>query len=153
MFLSTKEYSHDVGLSACFRQWRAHSHCNQLHGYALGVKFTFGAVELDSTGWVVDFGSLKSLKGWLQDTFDHTLLVSEDDPKLQVLLDLDRVHGIAKVVVVPACGCEKFAELIFECTEIWLKDNGYAPRVKLIAVEVKEHGANSAIKLAEGAHL
>lgn len=153
MFLSTKEYSHDIGLSACFRQWKAHSHCNQLHGYALGVKFTFGAVELDSTGWVVDFGSLKSLKGWLQDTFDHTLLVSEDDPKLRVLLDLDRVHGVAKVVEVPACGCEKFAEMIFECTEIWLKDNGYAPRVKLIAVEVKEHGANSAIKLAEGAHL
>ena len=153
MFLSTKEYSHDVGLSACFRQWRAHSHCNQLHGYALGVKFTFGAVELDSTGWVVDFGSLKSLKQMLQDTFDHTLLVAEDDPKLEVFKQLDEWHGVARVVVVPACGCEKFAEMIFECTEIWLKDNGYAPRVRLLAVEVKEHGANSAIKLAEGAHL
>ena len=153
MFLSTKEYSHDIGLSACFRQWRAHSHCNQLHGYALGVKFTCGAVELDSTGWVVDFGSLKSLKQTLQDTFDHTLLVAEDDPKLEIFKQLDDLHGVARVVVVPACGCEKFAEMIFEVTEIWLKDNGYAPRVKLIAVEVKEHGANSAIKLAEGATL
>lgn len=153
MFLSTKEYGHEIGLSACFRQWRAESHCNQLHGYALAVKFTFGAVELDCRNWVVDFGSLKSLKGWLQDTFDHTLLVAEDDPKLEVLKQLDEWHGLAKVVVVPACGCEMFASMIFECTEIWLKDNGYAPRVKLIAVEVKEHGANSAVKLAEGASL
>jgi 6-pyruvoyltetrahydropterin/6-carboxytetrahydropterin synthase len=151
MFLSTKEYGHEIGLSACFRQWKAHSHCNQLHGYALAVKFTFGALELDNTNWVVDFGSMKSLKSMLQDTFDHTLLVAEDDPKIDILLQLDRCHGVAKVVVVPACGCEKFAEIIFECAEIWLKDNGFAPRVKLLAVEVKEHGANSAIKLAEGA--
>lgn len=152
MFLSTKEYGHEIGLSACFRQWKAHSHCNQLHGYALAVKFTFGAVELDSTGWVVDFGSMKSLKQMLQDTFDHTLLVAEDDPHIKTLQQLNAL-GIARVVEVPACGCEKFAEMIFDCTEVWLKDNGYAPRVKLIAVEVKEHGANSAIKLAEGAHL
>jgi 6-pyruvoyltetrahydropterin/6-carboxytetrahydropterin synthase len=152
MFISTKEYGHELGLSACFRQWRAESHCRLLHGYALAVKLTFGAVELDVRNWVVDFGSLKSLKQILQDTFDHTLLVAEDDPWLHKLKELE-IYGLARVVVVPACGCEKFAEMIFEVTEIWLKDNGYIPRVKLIAVEVKEHGANSAIKLAEGAQL
>lgn len=152
MFISTKEYGHEVGLSCCFRQWRAHSHCSKLHGYALAVKFTFGAVELDQTNWVVDFGSLKSLKQMLQDTFDHSLLVAYDDPQLKVIKELGRL-GIANVVEVPACGCEMFASMIFECAEIWLKDNGYGPRVKLLAVEVKEHGANSAIKLAEGAHL
>lgn len=152
MYLSTKQYGHEIGLSACFRQWRAESHCSLLHGYALAVKFTFGAVELDVRNWVVDFGSLKSLKGMLEDTFDHTLLVAEDDPQLEVFKQLEQ-HGVARVVVVPACGCEMFADMIFECTEIWLKDNGYAPRVKLLAVEVKEHGANSAIKLAEGAPL
>ncbi len=152
MFLSTKQYGHEIGLSACFRQWRAESHCNQLHGYALAVKFTFGAIELDCRQWVVDFGSLKSLKQILQDTFDHTLLVAEDDPKLEVFKALEH-EGVARVVVVPACGCERFADMIFEVTEVWLKDNGYSPRVKLIAVEVKEHGANSAIKLAEGAML
>lgn len=145
MYLSTKQYGHDIGLSACFRQWRAESHCNQLHGYALAVKFIFGAEELDVRNWVVDFGSLKSLKGMLEDTFDHTLIVAEDDPKLEVFKQLGE-HGVARVVVVPSCGCEMFAEMIFECTEVWLKDNGYAPRVKLISVEVKEHGANSAIK-------
>lgn len=147
-YRSTKTFGHELGLSACFRQWRADSHCRLLHGYALAVTFVFEADELDVRNWVVDFGSLKSLKQMLQDTFDHTLLVAEDDPYKPELQSLGRL-GLARVVVVPACGCEKFAEMIYECTKQWLHDNGYSPRCKLVSVEVKEHGANSAIYIGE----
>lgn len=143
-FRSTKTYGHEIGLSACFRQWRAESHCKLLHGYALAVRFEFEADELDVRNWVVDFGSLKSLKGWLEDTFDHTLLVANDDPMRHELAKLDAC-GLARVVWVDATGCEAFAKLIHECAEVWLRDNGYAPRVRMASVEVKEHGANSAI--------
>lgn len=143
-YRSTKTYGHEIGLSAAFRQWRAESHCRLIHGYALAVRFEFEAEELDVRNWVVDFGSLKSLKGWLEKTFDHTLLVAEDDPELELLRVLHN-RGIADVRVVPATGCERFAEMIFGATEVWLKDNGYTPRVRLASVEVKEHGANSAI--------
>lgn len=143
-FRSTKTYGHDIGLSAAFRQWRAESHCHLIHGYALAIRLEFEAEELDVRNWVVDFGSLKSLKGMLEDTFDHTLLVAEDDPELEWFREAER-RGIANVVVVPATGCERFAELIFECTEQWLVDNGYAPRCRIVSVEVSEHGANSAI--------
>lgn len=143
-YLSTKTYGHEIGLSACFRQHRAESHCRLLHGYALAVKFIFSAQELDVRNWVVDFGSLKSLKGMLEDTFDHTLLVAQDDPQLYSLKTLSDM-GLAKLVIVPATGCEAFAELIYNATEIWLADNGYTPRVELVSVEVREHGANSAI--------
>jgi 6-pyruvoyltetrahydropterin/6-carboxytetrahydropterin synthase len=144
MYISTKTFGHEVGLSAAFRQWKAESHCRFLHGYALAVKFVFEAQELDHRNWVVDFGSLKGLKSWLEDTFDHKTLVAEDDPQMDYFNALD-AQGIIQMVVVPATGCEKFAEMIFECTEVWLKDNGYAPRVRLLSVEVREHGANSAI--------
>lgn len=145
---STKTYGHDIGLSACFRQWKADSHCNKLHGYALAVKLTFGANYLDERNWVVDFGSLKSLKAMLQDTFDHKTLVAEDDPQADAFVAL--LHaGVADIVFVPATGCEAFAEMIFECTDIWLKDNGYAPRCRILSVEVSEHGANSAIYKGE----
>ena len=127
MFKSTKTYGHELGLSACFRQHRADSHCHLLHGYALAVKFTFSSNELDVRNWVVDFGSLRTLKGLLEDTFDHTMLVAEDDPYKDALLALGKL-GIANVVMVEATGCEAFAKLIYECTEIWLKDNGYSPR-------------------------
>lgn len=143
-FRSTKTYGHEAGLSACFRQWRAESHCRLLHGYALSVRVEFEADELDCRNWVVDFGSLKSFKGWLEDTFDHTMLVAEDDPKKEDLFLL-QAAGLARIVTVEATGCEAFAKLIYEAAEIWLHDNGYTPRCRIKSVEVREHGANSAI--------
>lgn len=143
-YRSTKTYGHEIGLSCAFRQWKAESHCRHLHGYALAVRFEFEASELDVRNWVVDFGSLKSLKGMLEDTFDHTLLVAEDDPHKDELCALAGLD-VAKVIVVPRTGCEAFAHMIFEAASIWLKDNGYAPRCRLVSVEVREHGANSAI--------
>lgn len=144
MYKSTKTYGHEQGLSCCFRQWRAESHCRLLHGYAIAVKFVFEADVLDERNWVVDFGGLKGLKRILEDNFDHTMLVAEDDPYKGELCGLQGL-GIARVVVLPKAGCEAFAEMIFEVTDQWLKDAGFAPRCKLKSVEVREHGANSAI--------
>lgn len=143
-FQSTKTYGNHVGISAAFRQWKAHSHCRFIHGYALGFKFIFEADDLDQQNWVVDFGGLKPLKQMLEDTFDHKVVVSEDDPHLDYFKQGEAL-GVMEVVVVPAGGCEKFAELVYECTEQWLKDAGFAPRCRLVSVEVFEHGANSAI--------
>lgn len=143
-YRSTKTYGHAIGLSAAFRQWRAESHCRFLHGYALAIHFTFEAAELDVRNWVVDFGSLKGLKGWLEDSFDHKTLVAEDDPERLWFEEAQR-RGLIQMVVVPATGCEKFAEMIYGATDVWLRDNGYSPRVRLVSVEVREHGANSAI--------
>ena len=70
--------------------------------------------------------------------------IAKDDPQLKAMLDLVDI-GVAEVIVVDATGCEAFARLIFECGEIWLRDNGYKPRVRMHLVEVSEHGANSAI--------
>jgi 6-pyruvoyltetrahydropterin/6-carboxytetrahydropterin synthase len=141
---STKTYLPSEGLSCTFRQHKAHSHCRHLHGYSLGVKFTFEASELSNEGWVVDFGGLKSMKSLLQGTFDHTMLVAEDDPYKDDLCALAGLD-IAKVIIVEHTGCEAFAKLIFECAQQWLHDAGFAPRCKLVSVEVFEHDSNSAI--------
>lgn len=141
---STKTYGHDLGFSVAFRQWRAHSHCRLLHGYSMAFRFEFAANDLDAVNWVVDFGGLKGLKAMLEDNFDHKTVVSEDDPELAWFQD-GANRGILDLVVLPAVGCEKFAEFIFECAEVWLLDAGFAPRCRLVSVEVKEHGANSAI--------
>lgn len=149
MYKSTKTYGHEIGLSAAFRQWRAESHCRFLHGYALAVRFEFETDELDVRNWVVDFGSLKSLKGLLEDTFDHKTVVAEDDPMLEMFEIMGR-NGLIQLRILPATGCEKFAEIIYGATKVWLRDNGYAPRVRLASVEVREHGANSAIYTGDG---
>lgn len=142
-YTSTKTYGHEIGLSCAFRQWRARSHCRFLHGYALKIHIEFEATELDHQNWVVDFGSLKTFRNMLEDTFDHKLIVAEDDPELDMITSL-AAYGIADVVVLPKAGCEAFAEYVFGAAETWLEANGYTPRVKVSKVEVAEHGANSA---------
>lgn len=148
---STKTYPHELGLSACFRQWRATSHCNRLHGYALAFKFTFGADFLDDRGWVVDFGGLKELKERLVETFDHRTVVAGDDPQLEVFQLMNRTQ-VADVLVLPeGVGCERFARMAFAmAAEIIaqheIEDGRWdKPRVKVISCECFEHGANSAI--------
>ncbi len=147
-YQSTKTYGHELGLSTAFRQWRADSHCQYLHGYALAITLIFEARDLDVRNWVVDFGSLKSLEQRLEDQFDHKTLVAEDDPEIELFRQMD-ARGLIQMRILPALGCEKFAEYVYGAAQVWLTDNGYAPRVRLISVEVREHGANSAIYLGD----
>lgn len=139
---STKTYTHDRGLSVCFRQWRAESHCHFLHGYSLQIRLTFSTNHLDHRNWVVDFGSLKSLKGWLEDLLDHKTLIAEDDPALETFKTLN-AGEIIDLRIVPHVGIEALSYYIFEYAEQWLIDNGYKD-VTLQEVEVWEHASNSA---------
>lgn len=145
-YQSTKTYGTHIGISAAFRQWRADSHCQLIHGYALGFKFVFEADELDHQNWVVDFGGLKPLRKLIEDTFDHKVIIAQDDPLLDYFRQ-GQALGALELVVLEATGCEKFAEITYGIAQQWLHDTGYAPRVRLVSVEVFEHGANSAIYL------
>lgn len=148
MFQSTKQYGHDLGLSCVFRQARANSHCNLLHGYSIGVKLVFECEVLDHNFWVVDFGCMKPIKEYLVRMFDHTLLVAQDDPMLDEITGLAGL-GLADVRVVEQIGCEAFAKMIYTFVEDWMYDCGIAPRVWLVSCEVKEHGANSAVFIGD----
>jgi len=142
-YYSTKTYGHNIGLSAVFRQPLAHSHCKFLHGYSLQFKFVFGCNELDERNWVVDFGGLKPLKKWLEDSFDHKVVVDRNDPLLYKLSELES-SGLAELTLFDGVGVEKFAEhaqrfadqLVREMT-----DN----RCFCVSAECAEHGSNSAI--------
>lgn len=148
-YRSTKTYGHEVGLSACFRQWRAESHCSKLHGYALAVSIEFEARELDETGWVMDFGALKPIKQYLVELFDHKLLIACDDPAYAQFVILER-EGLAQVRFMGGgVGCEAFAAHILGYVQGWLITEGHDPRVRVAQVEVREHGANSAIAIAD----
>lgn len=152
-FESTKTYTHSQGLSCCFRQWRAtESHCRFLHGYALQVTITFRSQKLDDRNWVMDFGGLKPVKQWLEETFDHKTLVARDDPERQTLEalaapDYDREgepgQPIIDLVVVEHVGCEAFAKMIYDHVMWWLTEEKI-PWVYVECVEVREHPGNSA---------
>lgn len=140
---STKTIPHSAGLSVCFRQWKADSHCNQLHGYALQVKLDWRAYVLDNKNWVVDFGGLDDVKQYLKDKFDHKLVAAKDDVQKWNLRELDGL-GIARVIEVDRVGCEAFAELIFHEVHQWTMKKYPGDRVWLHRVEVSEHESNMA---------
>jgi 6-pyruvoyltetrahydropterin/6-carboxytetrahydropterin synthase len=149
-YYATKHYGAEQGLSCVFRQWRAvGSHCSLLHGYALGVTVVVGANSLDSRNWVFNFSNFKVLKSWLVEMFDHTVVLAQDDPQLNVFKDLDS-KNLIKLKIVPAVGCEKFAELVFRKMSQILEDAKNSDPINtnedawVDSVTVHEHGANSA---------
>ena len=167
-FYSTKTYGNDRGLSCCFRQWRSrHSACSLLHGYSIGVRVVFECDMLYERNWVHDFGGLKKFKKWLDYMFDHTTLIAVDDPHLEFFKQMNNMvtinrfndiespipnerGAICDIRIVPAVGCERFAEMAYnKLSEMLDEDrrNGALlnPTVRVKSVEVFEHGANSAI--------
>lgn len=144
IYHSTKTYGHERGFSCAFRQYGAKSHCAKIHGYAISIHLDFAAFQLDDNNWVIDFGALNEVEDKLRELFDHTLLVAEDDPFFERLAVLDDIK-VARVIPVPATGCEAFAKLAWNIVDRWLTDHSHKPRVWLHKVEIKEHGANGAI--------
>ena len=142
-FYSGKTYSHSTGHSCAFRQWKADSHCNLIHGYALQFEFTFGGDELDESNWIVDFGGLKQLKAWLEDSFDHKLCIDKDDPMKDDLLELES-KGLAEIRQFDGVGAEMFAQHAWAFAENLIKSKTDG-RCWVESVECAEHGANSAI--------
>jgi 6-pyruvoyltetrahydropterin/6-carboxytetrahydropterin synthase len=147
-FQSTKLFD---GYSTCFRQWRAEgTHCKFLHGYAVSFRVWFEG-ELDHRNWVWDFGGMKRAKNTIngmspKDYFayllDHTTIVAEDDPYLPLFTQMDN-EGLIQLRILPATGCERFAEYLYEIINEFLAKETEG-RVKAIKVEVYEHERNSA---------
>ena len=146
-YTSTKEF---IDAFPCaYRQWRADSHCNKIHGYAFSMRFYFGTDNLDVRNWAADYGGLKELKAILQNQFDHTLIVAEDDPDLKQFIELDN-NKLAKVVVLPRVGCEGLADMLYKyingvyIPEMW--GPAESDRLWCYRVEVRETQSNMAFR-------
>ena len=143
MYRVTKNYGHDKGFSCAFRQWSANSHCKNLHGYSLGFKIVLESPTLDINNWVYDFGNFSFLDEWLTKNFDHTLLIAKDDPEFDLLMSLDA--RAAKIIVLEKVSCESFAEMTYKFIEKELA----SMNIKVVSVDVSEHGSNAASYLGE----
>lgn len=152
-YTSTKEY-HDA-FPCAYRQWRASDKpngapsCNVIHGYSFSMKFYFGTNDLDVRSWVADYGSLSDLKKTLEDQFDHTLLVSADDPHMDWYKEAEK-RGIAKLTILPKLGCESLADMLYKYVNgVYIPDMwgpGEAERLWAYRVEVRETQSNMAFR-------
>lgn len=143
-YVSTKTYNELAPVA--YRQWRADSHCNQIHGYALSFHFEFASDDLDARNWIIDYGSLRPLKEMLEQQFDHCLLVEDDDPMRDELINLGKL-GLAKITEVPKTGCEGIANMLYEYVNtVFLHDYGEQGRIWCTRVEVRETSSNMAFR-------
>jgi 6-pyruvoyltetrahydropterin/6-carboxytetrahydropterin synthase len=56
------------------------SKCRMLHGHRYVVEASFTAKNLDNLGRIIDFGVIREVLGkWLDDNFDHTTILWDQD--------------------------------------------------------------------------
>jgi 6-pyruvoyltetrahydropterin/6-carboxytetrahydropterin synthase len=148
-YQSTKLFD---GFSTVFRQWRAEgTHCRFLHGYGVSFRVWFEG-ELDERNWVWDFGGMKRAKGnidgknpkeWMDYMFDHTTIITEDDPALGGFKTMNDL-GIIQLRILPAVGAEQFAKYVFEKLNTFVQEET-SGRVSVVRVEFMENNKNTAI--------
>jgi len=112
--------------------------CAHLHGHAYIFHLTCEADHLDVLGRVIDFSVIKArVCQWLEDEWDHRMLLWEQDPILPAVREIDPT-----VVALPRNPtAENLAEYLVETVgPKVLADTG----VRLVEVTVQETGKCSA---------
>jgi 6-pyruvoyltetrahydropterin/6-carboxytetrahydropterin synthase len=90
--------THDI--SCGHRVFGHEGACANLHGHNYRIHFTCAADDLDDVGRVIDFSVIRdSLCAWLDDHWDHRMLMWADDPLCVLLQDIDST--VAKVPFNP----------------------------------------------------
>lgn len=135
-----------IELPFAHRQPNHAGHCALIHGHSWTFTFEFAATHLDECGFVVDFGGLKWLREWLEERFDHTLVLNDTDPALPFMRMLEAPQSpgvLAKIVTVPDCSAEGLANwLLAEVDTLIAEQTGQ--RVSVRRVTVHEDSRNSA---------
>ena len=144
MYRSTKK----IGpISTGHRQWRDDGHCSYVNGYGRYVQFTFASDALDHRGWVMDFGGLKGVKKWLEEQWDHRLLLSSDDPLLDEFRKIDELGGcninVMDVAKGYGPGIEQSCKFVYDHVNPMIIE-ATDGKAWLEKVEVWEHELNSA---------
>jgi 6-pyruvoyltetrahydropterin/6-carboxytetrahydropterin synthase len=148
-FQSTKLFD---GFSTVFRQWKAEgTHCRFLHGYGVSFRVWFEG-ELDERNWVWDFGGMKRAKGsidgknpkeWMDYMFDHTTIVTSDDPGIGGFRVMNEL-GIIQLRELEAVGAEQFAKYIYDKLNKFVQEET-DNRVSVVRVEFMENSKNTAV--------
>ena len=143
------------GFPFAHRQHNHDGHCAWIHGHNWTFRLEFSSQTLDANGFVVDFGRLQFIKDFLNDKFDHTLVLNHSDLWLSHLnFSLTDVTpgmdatDLAKIVIVPNCGAEGLAEWLLDKLNnliVEQQNEDYQERgVQVTAVTVMEDEKNSA---------
>lgn len=117
--------------------------CRHLHGHSWQAWITAEG-ELDETGVIVDFSLLKNkVQEWVDEHFDHGMLLGADDPLSVLLLEQGlKVHRFGVDAHTDGLRwptVEAVAETITRVTESLVAVRGLPVRVSRVAVQETEN--------------
>lgn len=113
--------------------------CRHLHGHNYRIHFTIEADELNELGMVLDFGDIKKyLVEWLEDNWDHKMLIWHEDPKLSVL-----INNFPEDIVIT--GFNPTAENLAEALVVVVAPMLLPKGTRLVKVKIEETRKCSAI--------
>lgn len=93
----TKKLEFDAG----HRVLGHESKCAHLHGHRYVAEITVSSPSLDSISRVIDFSVVKKLVGsWIDETWDHNILLHMKDPLLAASLPITRSNKAAEPEVM-----------------------------------------------------
>jgi len=122
------------------------SPCLSLHGHSYKVKVTIFSNQLNENDMIIDFSELKVFQNYLDDQFDHTVLVNKHDTKLlKFVQDNNQKHSIFETNTTS----EKIAEYL--CNNFFEVYNEKIDIKKLI-VTVWETEKNEARFIMKNTH-
>lgn len=65
--------------------------CKNLHGHNAKVEILIESQKLNPKGMVFDFGEIKKkLKKWIDQNWDHRMLLAKEDPLLPTIKKIDK---------------------------------------------------------------
>lgn len=122
-------------------QHRHPGHCSLVHGHNWSLKLTFVCEELDSLGFVVDFGGLKFISRWISENLDHACMFAASDS--EGLKMLAAFPHLFKPYILENCSAEGLATHLFDVFDALVrKETGGRARLK--AIKVGEDSKNFA---------
>jgi 6-pyruvoyltetrahydropterin/6-carboxytetrahydropterin synthase len=139
MITCSKTYR-DIPLS--HRQPFHSGRCSRLHGHSWSITLTFEAENLDSNGFVIDFGDLHFIEDWIDENLDHGIVLCSDDPEKEKLLQLAS-DGLLQITWVESASCEGIARFLYETFQPMV-DAQTKGRAWIKSVHLKEDSKNAA---------
>jgi 6-pyruvoyltetrahydropterin/6-carboxytetrahydropterin synthase len=139
-----------------FSHWINSSHrlvghagkCQRIHGHNYKITVAIKADLLNDLGMVIDFGDVKSTIGkWLDDNWDHRLLLWENDPLLN-LIPLTALEPYGAILVPFNPTAENMAKYLLDQQPFY--SSLYGERgTMIISIEVEETINSRALVTAE----
>ena len=139
MLTCSKTYR-DIPLS--HRQPNHPGRCSRLHGHSWSITITFASKELDSNGFVVDFGELHYIADWIDQHLDHGTIICANDPRVEDIRQLAE-SGLLKILEINQASCEGIAQHLFSTFDQLVRTNT-RDRAWIKKIYLEEDSRNSA---------